>query len=416
MPASNMLDIAIGIAFVFAALAVIASALTEAIATVLSLRAITLRQAVERLLKDRLMTDKLYHHPLIDSLTQDDDTDPAYIPSDLFARALLDVIVAWNDEKDRAIPPQRHGLLKSIVLIPVRAIVGFARNLWPRTTENVDSHDVGASDLETLRKRLSEAKGMNPGTRAALLALISDDQVKTFGDAAHRVATWFDRTMEGVGGWYKRTITLMIALVALVLSVALNVDFFLVVDSLSKDAVLRQSVATLVSESIKAGSDDIKTIEEAIADRKAAAKATSEEAAAAERERKTSELLKKRVAGLKSSLDTLTLPIGWPEGPKWVCRPEDAASCDRRLLPTGFYGWARRIAGWLFTAVAISLGAPFWFDLLNKFINLRAAAPPPAKAQPRPVSPAPVASATQPATRSRSSADNSRSDAPPPLS
>jgi hypothetical protein len=31
-----------------------------------------------------------------------------------------------------------------------------------------------------------------------------------------------------------------------------------------------------------------------------------------------------------------------------------------------------RIPGWLLTALAISLGAPFWFDLLNKFINLRA--------------------------------------------
>jgi hypothetical protein len=29
------------------------------------------------------------------------------------------------------------------------------------------------------------------------------------------------------------------------------------------------------------------------------------------------------------------------------------------------------ILGWLITALAISLGAPFWFDLLNKFINLR---------------------------------------------
>jgi hypothetical protein len=28
--------------------------------------------------------------------------------------------------------------------------------------------------------------------------------------------------------------------------------------------------------------------------------------------------------------------------------------------------------GWLITAFAVSLGAPFWFDLLNKFVNVRA--------------------------------------------
>jgi len=34
------------------------------------------------------------------------------------------------------------------------------------------------------------------------------------------------------------------------------------------------------------------------------------------------------------------------------------ASCSNKL-------------GWLITALAISLGAPFWFDLLNKFVQLR---------------------------------------------
>jgi hypothetical protein len=32
-----------------------------------------------------------------------------------------------------------------------------------------------------------------------------------------------------------------------------------------------------------------------------------------------------------------------------------------------------QILGWLLTALALSLGAPFWFDMLNKFINLRGA-------------------------------------------
>ena len=31
------------------------------------------------------------------------------------------------------------------------------------------------------------------------------------------------------------------------------------------------------------------------------------------------------------------------------------------------------IVGWLFTIAAVSLGAPFWFDLLGKVARLRAA-------------------------------------------
>ena len=35
------------------------------------------------------------------------------------------------------------------------------------------------------------------------------------------------------------------------------------------------------------------------------------------------------------------------------------------------------LIGWILTALAVSLGAPFWFDLLNKFISLRQAGPVP---------------------------------------
>ncbi len=35
------------------------------------------------------------------------------------------------------------------------------------------------------------------------------------------------------------------------------------------------------------------------------------------------------------------------------------------------------LVGWVFTAIAASLGAPFWFDTLNKFMNVRAAGPAP---------------------------------------
>ena len=27
--------------------------------------------------------------------------------------------------------------------------------------------------------------------------------------------------------------------------------------------------------------------------------------------------------------------------------------------------------GWLLTSIAVSLGAPFWFDTLNRFMNIR---------------------------------------------
>jgi hypothetical protein len=38
-----------------------------------------------------------------------------------------------------------------------------------------------------------------------------------------------------------------------------------------------------------------------------------------------------------------------------------------------------KVVGLLLTAAALTLGAPFWFDLLNKFVNVRATGQPPPK-------------------------------------
>jgi hypothetical protein len=44
----------------------------------------------------------------------------------------------------------------------------------------------------------------------------------------------------------------------------------------------------------------------------------------------------------------------------------------------------RKLPGWLLTGMAISLGAPFWFDLLNKFMVVRSTIKPQEKSQTEP--------------------------------
>ena len=68
---------------------------------------------------------------------------------------------------------------------------------------------------------------------------------------------------------------------------------------------------------------------------------------------------------LITQLQNLPVPLGWT--------PELWHRSDLTL-------WLLSLAGWLVTAFAISLGAPFWFDLLQKLlnINVRGAGPKPA--------------------------------------
>ena len=69
------------------------------------------------------------------------------------------------------------------------------------------------------------------------------------------------------------------------------------------------------------------------------------------------------------------LPIGWHlDAADWQL-PKSSGEWGRRVLNAIII-----IAGWLVTALALSLGAPFWFDLLTKFINIRGAGPKPKRA------------------------------------
>ena len=51
----------------------------------------------------------------------------------------------------------------------------------------------------------------------------------------------------------------------------------------------------------------------------------------------------------------LPLPLGW----------------NKDGLPDSFYGWLLRVVGLLATTLAVSLGAPFWYDILRKLLDLR---------------------------------------------
>jgi hypothetical protein len=72
---------------------------------------------------------------------------------------------------------------------------------------------------------------------------------------------------------------------------------------------------------------------------------------------------------VRGDLDALRLPIGWTKAP--LIRHDSHG----KILSTDGE-WLEAIAGWLVTAFAASLGAPFWFDLLNKIMVIRSTVKP----------------------------------------
>ncbi|MCK4645140.1 MAG: hypothetical protein KAU46_02715 [Candidatus Aminicenantes bacterium] len=283
---SLILEVVIGIIFVYLLLSLICSAINEFISMVLSRRSKNLEAGIQNLLSDpgnKSLVKDFYDHPLIKGLQQK-GKKPPYIPSRTFALVLMDIIAPAD----------------------------------PST---------GSRALEYVRD--SVAKLSNSHIKQVLL-LFMDEAENNLNKAREFLENWYDDAMERVSGWYKRKTQVIILCLSIAISVAFNADTLMIANTLSRDAAIRASVV-------------------------AAAENIRRQPLSSEQEPAWKQLEK-----LQGKLLEHELPIGWSQ-----------VSGDSREVPRNFPAWVKKILGLLFTAIAVSLGAPFWFDMLNKFVNLR---------------------------------------------
>ena len=155
----------------------------------------------------------------------------------------------------------------------------------------------------------------------------------------------FNDSMERASGVYKRNAKGVGILIGFVIAVSANVDTFYIVNRLSKDTQLRDTIIynveqILIQNGQKSDTDldNLKT--------------------------QANEVLK----------DTF-LPIGWTNAN--LEQQIGWTSYQHRIFPRTKL--IRAIPGWIVTGFAIAMGAPFWFDLLGKIMNVRNAGKPPKK-------------------------------------
>src|SRR5439155_17819673 len=95
---SAVLEVAIGVVFVYLLLSLMCSAITEWVTAFLAMRAQMLWDGIRDILDDEEgqgLAKQLYEHPLVRRLGRREwrtDGRPSYVPARVFALALLDVI------------------------------------------------------------------------------------------------------------------------------------------------------------------------------------------------------------------------------------------------------------------------------------------------------------------------------------
>jgi len=290
---SSVLDVVIGLVFCFASVALLVSAVNEAIASALKLRHKALLAGIKKLLNDAEGTGlvaKLYNHALISPLASGKPSTalptvlPAYIPSQAFAIALIDII--------QEAPGDAAALAKAVDGVP---------------------------DLQ-LKQLLQGFVARSGGRLEAVEGQIAD---------------WFDNAMDRLSGSYKRRTQVLTFLLGLAAAAAFNIDSFYLLSELWA----RPSMAAAISSPAMAGP--------------IAAAASSAASGVLESVARGAIAPEQWMSALQR------LPVGWDNGRTW---PPFAGHLVFYLFFAG---------GLLVTASTAVFGAPFWFDLLQKLVQVR---------------------------------------------
>jgi hypothetical protein len=393
---SQFIEVGIGLVFVYLLMAVMVSAINEIYMSLRAKRGRFLSQALETALNDpqnKNWAKIMYDHPLIDILKRSEKRPPAYISSKTFAKTLVEVI----SNEARADSYEVKGDI-------------ITYNDKTKKYTGIEKFVTGLSTLnESHTKNLLQSFVNNAGDNL--------EQLKV------QIESWFNEYMDRVGGWYKRKARVAIFVISLLLTICMNVDTIRLSKELWKNGTLRETVADNAQAYVEEHKSDYeqKREVEAHADRiyieKILNDTTLTEATRAAKvdsvvqQSVSEETISQRLKNVRTAyndLNMLQLPIGWGEYAQQVKvfkgdlvkhKKEIDGNMQTWALTKWILRWKARvhyacrvvhlyssevdllcILGWLFTAAAVSLGAPYWFDLLSKLINVRSAG----KAAPKP--------------------------------
>lgn len=337
----QILTVVLGVVFILLLLSLLASTIMEFISSIFGLRGRNLLKALKNLLEgykagegaavDREVYKQFVKNPLYRQLSFRYGSDssktspPSYISSKSFQSILFDILlgneILVEDQKLEDVILQKINELENEDLKKV------LRQLWRDADGNID----------VFKKKVEE---------------------------------WYNSVMERATGWYKRSTQYILVGVGFTIAVVLNADTLAIYERLENNPEVAERIATIAENLATKDTLTVKTAVTAIDE------------------------VEGRDTALTATVDTLAFDPADTEQDRAAKLDYNARAKELNMVvdrinnyrsPLGM-GWknvdfndmtpltiATKILGWLVTALAITLGAPFWFDILKKIVNLRGA-------------------------------------------
>jgi hypothetical protein len=329
MTIPDVVNVIISLIFVYLALSLLISTVQEQLAALWEWRAKHLKTSVYQMLGNnreaKAIVDSLWRHPLIHSLNQESTTalkklwqgqkTGAVGPSYLDAATFTTVLL--EDLGDRySLPVQNYNTPLAHLLPHLLPIADPGAPLvTPRLPESLRTTLIAIA-----RQTQLQFTAQNPA---------DEPTIKTFAEA---IAQWYEQAMMRSSGVYKRNAAGVALILSAIVVLVGNVDSLSLIDRLYSDPTLNRAFVQIAEQSCGLVS-------------------------------KPSECFQSLDLSLIKDL-----PLGWTfsKGVIPHLLPQ-----QNRLGVT--------ILGWVLSAIAISRGAPFWFELLGKLINVRSTGAKPEK-------------------------------------
>lgn len=318
---SSYLDVLIGLSYTFLAVSLLCSATREAIASLFQTRAKVLLDGVLTMLHEPAGKSTL--RGILPSLQRLLRLDGGFKLAQLDAASLTADVMRHPLISGMA----QRGRMPSYIPSAI-----FARAFVSTLTTRYGKGQTAAALLN---------KVGNEGLTRTLLAIMGEgqDDVAALENA---VRIWYDTVMERISGWYKRRSQFVLFLVGLFYAAAMNIDALQLSKRLWTDAELRDGMVAQAQVQAQA------------------LRAAGLPASTPPVDASTTALAETRTARTQAQ-ELQKLPIGWPSS-----RFDSADNVWRFAVALTF-----ALIGWIATAFAASLGAPFWFDGVGWLLALR---------------------------------------------
>lgn len=373
-----VLDTVISLVLIYALLSIVVSILLEIWNHYRKSRGKLLLEAVHQLLHDPLNKSYgalLLDHFLIKNLQKRDSRrPPQYISANLFAEALIDTIAQQA----------RH----VVVTLSLPDDYGDSRDITLEADKSAG--DIHAKEVMQRFKTGLEAMNASP-LRDALFSMWDKSDGK-YSNLKAIMEQWYNDYMQRVTGWYKNRVAQKSLVFGFLVAIGLNVDSVHLFRVLSMDEDLRTRLTEMAgnaAENYAALADssrqDVFVLQQMLL--QSAPDSLQADTAILQRHVRLQDSLAgvylAKADSVLALAAGLNIPIGWckTSAPlSWSGKGKEAHPPKLSVQKTGIMAYIERrnaqFSGWyvlgiLISGFALSTGAPFWFDVLIKLVNIR---------------------------------------------